>query len=612
MISSISSPLGYQSHLLQRNTNITNTKRPYLESENSGNIENLPTKLFKGAVSAGKENRPVKININKKKPLKKYHDRVDKICQTHGVTRTEYTEFMRDFKIKKTTEPFKISFAMLHKAVTDGNDRMLKIFKELGADLNEIDSNGHTCVTTAIDEGNEEILKLLAELGADLDHTSHDGNFPLLEAIDDNDNEKVRLLLKLKADPNRISIDKETSPLIQAVRLGSEKAIKQLIRAGANPNLSSTLNNTPLVKAVNYKNLSLMELLINLRADVNHFSGKGCSPLTKASKNGHPEIIRFLLRSGADINLPDGSGEPPLSHAAQRHHHESVAILEHFGADRTVASEIIARIALGNIWGLKNISAFTWLDPESQNTYTYSIALEGCLCKHVKVLFKKYINRFFESINDNTRLISKEIEGLITQSINTSFDSSKAAPEEVLSLIDAGIPYVILGGSIEHAVSIIIYNDALTVFNRGDGARHFAANSYYLPFSQITPSLISDLRKDHVNMDEFNEMIDSLNLEPIGGFTQEDSKVGNCPWASSKGALKVILLELIEDEKTANKVYKQFTNFVREQSLDDYFRVSTQNGYELIEQIRDKLSKKPGLLKAKALLEARKMWPPEE
>lgn len=602
----------YQLQVLRECTRaINNAKRQRLEFEDE-DIENLPLNLLREAISAKRKSEECKTTYQTKTykvtPINKYRSKVVKACESNGVTKAEYEEFMKDFNIGKTGKVPTITIAMLRKAVTNSNDRMLKTFKELGADLNQTDSEGRTCVTYAVTEDKEDMVRLLAELGADLNDSSLQGNFPLTQAIEDHNDEMIQLLLELKADPNHISIEKKTTPLKEAVYQNNADAIELLVEAGADLNLKSLLDDTPLVDAIHFENIPLVKLLIRLGADVNHFSGKKSTPLIEASVEGQSEIIKLLIKSGADLNLSNELGKPPLAYAIQNLHCKSSELLQQSGANFDISTEIIRRIVLGNIWSLKGKSTINWTNPLNEKNYTYFFDIEGGFEEHFLSLFIFYLNAFFESHNQDGQLLSKESMELIRQGFKNSFDLFKTKSKEVQSQIKTKIPHIILGGSNEHVVSIIIYHETITVFNRGDGALEHAANSYQLPLSKITKTLISQLRKTYNDMNEFNAMIDSLNLEYAWEFDQRLSRVGNCPWASLKGALKVILLMIIKEE-SANQIYKQFTNFVREESLKNYLHETTDVSKSLIKKIRKKLINKSGFLKSKELLATKGMWP---
>ena len=87
------------------------------------------------------------------------------------------------------------------------------------------------------------------------------------------------------------------------------------------------------------------------------------------------------------------------------------------------------------------------------------------------------------------------------------------------------------------------------------------------------------------------------NLEPIGfekpGFAQRAQDVGNCTWASSKVVLLALLIDACGDETIAREIYKDFTEYARDQALEDY--KNRDNPYaseDLIAQVRNKISEK--------------------
>lgn len=88
---------------------------------------------------------------------------------------------------------------------------------------------------------------------------------------------------------------------------------------------------TPLINAVTLGNENMVEQLINAGASVNFSDGEGCTPLISllaTEYNGNVGICRLLLRSGADANASYGS-RTPLYYAAECNYCTCALLLEY-------------------------------------------------------------------------------------------------------------------------------------------------------------------------------------------------------------------------------------------------------------------------------------------
>lgn len=127
-----------------------------------------------------------------------------------------------------------------------------------------------------------------------------------------NDNYKgFRELLKLGANPNISDSLHCTSPLVQ-VALSNSKInyAEDLIKYGANVNYAECnkgkeeqkTNTTPLIAASIQNNLQLVELLIKSGADINYINANDEYALSSAVLSKNYGIILYLLVNGADCS----------------------------------------------------------------------------------------------------------------------------------------------------------------------------------------------------------------------------------------------------------------------------------------------------------------------
>lgn len=129
--------------------------------------------------------------------------------------------------------------------------------------------------------------------------------------------------------------------LIIAANQGNVEKLSDLIKSGADVNISDELFGTPLVSAVDSRNLKAVKLLLNKGANVNSKDNAGCTALIRAALTDNVEVVRLLLLQGADPNAscyPLVNGKPiaerftPLNVSKARKNQEIVKLLAEAGA----------------------------------------------------------------------------------------------------------------------------------------------------------------------------------------------------------------------------------------------------------------------------------------
>lgn len=109
--------------------------------------------------------------------------------------------------------------------------------------------------------------------------------------------------------------------------------LRQVLRAGANPNATTDGGLTALGQAVVQGDIEFVAALVDSGADVSRAGPGGHAPLHLASTWNEPQIARFLLARGADPNAPGRDGTTPLCLAIARKQLDLAACLLEYGAD---------------------------------------------------------------------------------------------------------------------------------------------------------------------------------------------------------------------------------------------------------------------------------------
>ena len=150
-------------------------------------------------------------------------------------------------------------------AIRSGDVTYLRSLSDL-ADLANSDRNslGRTALYQAAKDGNDAIVRLLVEAGADVD-LENDTRFartPLAGAIRKSRLSTMALLLDAGADPNFQDTAKNTPLHIAAEGCGEYgKMVRMLLAAGADPSISNKYGQTPQERLERNKTSAFLPLL---------------------------------------------------------------------------------------------------------------------------------------------------------------------------------------------------------------------------------------------------------------------------------------------------------------------------------------------------------------
>lgn len=176
--------------------------------------------------------------------------------------------------------------------------------------VNHVDSWRRTPLHHAATEGHVKIVQLLLEKGADTQVLDLRGQSPLLKATFISQTEIVRMLLDMGADPNLHEAIE--SPLMRAVLNDHDEIVELLIDHKANIEERNTYHPL-LVVAVEFACWKALRSLLKKGADTEARDKSGSTALTYAVRDGSIESVRLLLDHGANIYAKNSFGETPLS-----------------------------------------------------------------------------------------------------------------------------------------------------------------------------------------------------------------------------------------------------------------------------------------------------------
>jgi uncharacterized protein len=272
-------------------------------------------------------------------------------------------------QVLQTTFP-RGGFTALLFASRNGSVKSAEVLVRAGADLNHADPDGITPLHIAIRNAHYDVAALLIQAGADVNAVDRVGSSPLYVAVDMNSLDwmpnqppprrtgtlssldLVKMLLTKGAAPNATLrsvplgwrevppvqnavagvLGPGTTAFIRAAKNADLDAMRVLLDAGADPNLTTAVKTTAMMAAVGgigrkegldfritaveeTSVIAAVTLCLARGADVNARNALGQTALHAAAKVGATHVVEFLAGHGADLHLRTADGATPLDEA---------------------------------------------------------------------------------------------------------------------------------------------------------------------------------------------------------------------------------------------------------------------------------------------------------
>lgn len=269
-------------------------------------------------------------------------------------------------RIRKQNRPVEKFIEM----ATEGNIAEVNRAIEIGVEIDELGSKGHTALMVAAYYGHRSIVTTLLEAGADPNLLSDDnglgtGMTALMLAAGSffasNRQQIAKLLISGGADVNQRGAGGKTAIFYAALSgSGYLDCVETLIAGGADLDLCNDRGHTVLTSVATAENYSMLNLLMQagastiglesiqliqaaaagnidrvrslLAGNVNLDLDRGAA-IGNAAAAGHTQIVALLIQAGANVNLTDKLGFSPIASAAYSGYSEIVNLLIEAGAD---------------------------------------------------------------------------------------------------------------------------------------------------------------------------------------------------------------------------------------------------------------------------------------
>lgn len=203
----------------------------------------------------------------------------------------------------------------LFVSVLHNQKQIFKILLDARADVNFVCSDDDTSVLqAAVVVADLEIAQMLLQAGAKIDHINRSGVSPLSIAASMCDVRMLELLL-LNGATVDLANSKGITAIIEAAQVGSEKCVRALLDAGADP--SNEMKCVPGFEAPPAQERSeVLKLLVGAgNVDPNIRNRLGVTPLMLANDLA---VCKALLQGGASPLSLDSRCNCVLHHAAAK------------------------------------------------------------------------------------------------------------------------------------------------------------------------------------------------------------------------------------------------------------------------------------------------------
>lgn len=145
------------------------------------------------------------------------------------------------------------------------------------------------------------------EVAAKLFAACSSGNVDALKRLVDTEPAAVSLLAETKDPDTPIAKRIAEKTICNACSKGQYDIVKCLLKAGTNPNVSTSVG-TPIFAAAKIGSVDIVKLLVENHAEYKNTRG-GFSPLFVACVEGKLSVLSYLVKHGANLDLFDN---PPL------------------------------------------------------------------------------------------------------------------------------------------------------------------------------------------------------------------------------------------------------------------------------------------------------------
>ncbi|KAJ5787128.1 hypothetical protein N7457_002118 [Penicillium paradoxum] len=264
------------------------------------------------------------------------HEVIDQLHRVYAMSEKRFSLWFSIFwKTGKSSDVFKINPFQL--AVFNGHEQEIRFLLPTNKKyVNKLDDTGEYPIFWASANGNDKIMQILLEQGADINARALSDKTALYTACSYGHHEIAHMLLERGA--GRHLQRRDLADIFQAVcAKGYENIVRLFLQHGANDNTSGTHLEIILQVACSSGQERIVKMLLEHGASVNDIDA-----LKAACLAGHDRIVQMLLNYGADV-----SGGAALRTACSEGNGRIVQMLLEYGADVSDKNAMRAAFSAG-------------------------------------------------------------------------------------------------------------------------------------------------------------------------------------------------------------------------------------------------------------------------
>jgi uncharacterized protein len=220
-------------------------------------------------------------------------------------------------------------------AAANDDVELVRALVKAGANVKATNHFGTSALTEAAIIGSAPIIDVLLKAGAEANFKNPEGETPLMAAARSGSVPAAKLLIEAGADVNAKEAFGEQSALMWAAAQGQAEMVKFLAARGADVNARGVIRQwerkviteprpkdmnrggfTPLLYAAREGCVECTKNLLAAGADPDLEDPERITPLVMALMNLHFEVATALINGGADVDKWDFFGRSPLYMAA--------------------------------------------------------------------------------------------------------------------------------------------------------------------------------------------------------------------------------------------------------------------------------------------------------
>ena len=230
---------------------------------------------------------------------------------------------------------------LLLVAATLGNIEAVRQLILAGVDVNKRNafSRDTALLRTLYYTDNSEIARLLVYSGADINAVNNYHHSPMFLALEKQRGDLVDLFLS-----SGVSEGLNSDYLFRASAKKNYMGVLAMLKGGIDPNVKNEKGNTPLIISSSMGDLPSVRELLAYRADINAANQDGNTSLMYAARYNHLPVVRELLKPQTmqlpvDVNMQNKWGQTALYLAASKGYPDIVKRLLAADADATLAAK---------------------------------------------------------------------------------------------------------------------------------------------------------------------------------------------------------------------------------------------------------------------------------